>query len=318
MSPDVSPVKETISSDGSMAFEEALDKAAESFNPTPSNAEQKDNDDSISSEEVFVTSPAKKRAKLEAEVEIKDEEIKAEEDANVTMTMIAESTTTTLQAGGETITSTTVKLERAVTPPLSPPAPTVPSTPMSASSVLPMNIISPRTPQTPRSGRIYPSQQYPEDNEETAPDNESSERVHQRLIQQVGIFDKITIWNPDMELDKGDDCYVKSLTEWTKLANLVSPLSSCRAFDDYGLLAWQVAQAEFFLCFCLLLDSLLKSLLRALRKAFLQPLFVGLGIVRPMSSIHSIRVVDRLGYLQYLFISSTCICLATYEQSILR
>lgn len=233
MSPDVSPVKEAAPShDATMAFEEALDKAAETLDNTT--ADQADEgEDCESSQEVIVTSPSKKRAKLEAEAEINPkpeaEEMKMEEDGNVTLTMTAESTTTTIQAGGETITSTTVKLERAVTPPPPSSAPTVPSTPMSASSnTLPINVISPQTPRTPRS-TAFSSHQASEYDGPSADDATDNERVHQRLIQQVGSFNKITIWNPDIELDKGDDCYVRSLTEWTSLSDLVSRfLSPCR------------------------------------------------------------------------------------------
>lgn len=232
MSPDVSPAKETMfSSEATMAFEEALDIAAESLEK-----EDKDPDNSTSSEEVFVTSPAKERAKLErveAEAEeqagVQESEAKeeadadADADADTTMTLVAESTTTTLQAGGDTITSTTVKLERQVTPP--PPSSavdtTVPSTPMSASAVLPINILSPQTPRTPRASSYRLSDHQQGADEQVREGNEG-ERIHQRLISQIATFDKITIWNPDMELDKGDDCYVKSLTEWTHLAEIVS------------------------------------------------------------------------------------------------
>lgn len=171
--------------------------------------------------------PPKKRAKRGAEAkkeseaiseETADKDMKVDEanDAKVTV-LQAEATTTTLQTAGETITSTTVKLERATTPPPSSVIP--PSTPMSASAVLPIHIISPRTPRTP-GGRLFSSS----DNhvEESQIDNEQEGPIHQRIIQPVGKFDKIMIWNPDMELDRGDDCYVKALSEWTRLADLVS------------------------------------------------------------------------------------------------
>ena len=43
----------------------------------------------------------------------------------------------------------------------------------------------------------------------------------QRLLQPLSTFDNITIWNPDIELDKGDDVYVRALKEWTALSRLV-------------------------------------------------------------------------------------------------
>lgn len=225
MSPDVSPVKEAANT---AMFEEALDKAAESLERN-AKEEEKDENASSSSEEILVTSPAKKRAKLEAEAEAQvnmppsssAESRDNEEEGDATMTLASttkvEATTTTFQAAGETITTTTVKFERAVTPP-HPFSSIIPSTPMSASAVLPIHIISPRTPQTPN-GRAFSHQGAKDDDAEHS---SRTERVHQRMIQHIGTFDKITIWNPDMELDKGDDCYVKSLNEWTKLADLVS------------------------------------------------------------------------------------------------
>lgn len=245
MSPDASPVKEAPPTlEANAMFEEALDKAANLIGITTSPTDEADNgEDAEDKEAVDLVSPAKKRAKLEAGEEVLDatteegETLAKQEDtmkadpapAEGDISMTAEATSTTVQAGGETVTTTTVKLERATTPPPPSSSAIPPSTPISSADVIPINIISPRTPNTPGSNLIFtpkvqlasPSRQQYED-EEVAAANQGP--IHEKIIQPIGRFEKITIWNPDMELDRGDDCYVRALNEWTKLAELVSRL----------------------------------------------------------------------------------------------
>jgi hypothetical protein len=43
-----------------------------------------------------------------------------------------------------------------------------------------------------------------------------------RTMQATGTFDSFVLWNPDIPVDEGKDEYLRSLTEWTKLAAVVS------------------------------------------------------------------------------------------------
>ena len=43
----------------------------------------------------------------------------------------------------------------------------------------------------------------------------------QRSLIPISTFNSMTVWNPDVLLDQGDDCYVRAIKEWTALANIV-------------------------------------------------------------------------------------------------
>lgn len=51
-----------------------------------------------------------------------------------------------------------------------------------------------------------------------------------KVLQATGTFSSFVLWNPDIPADEGRDEYLRSLTEWTKLATEVScALVSCDA-----------------------------------------------------------------------------------------
>jgi hypothetical protein len=241
LSPDVSPVKEDSAPELSDMLPMSLDDIAERVSKQMKQeeaaaADNQDNDDELSAspEAPFVISPSKaKRVKLE---HVHAEEVVTissnAEEAGTTI-LKTEVDSTVLTTAEQTLSSTTVNLERATTPPPPPPSSAIdtdmpsssypqstipPSTPQSASDFLPINILSPQTPQQQQqTPRAFAYQQRGDD--QTSGENS---HIHQRIIQPVGKFEKLTIWNPDMKLDIGDDCYFKALSEWTKLADLVS------------------------------------------------------------------------------------------------
>jgi len=43
-----------------------------------------------------------------------------------------------------------------------------------------------------------------------------------RVLEPVSTFSSFTIWNPDYPLDEGKDEYLRSLTEWSKLATEIN------------------------------------------------------------------------------------------------
>lgn len=48
-----------------------------------------------------------------------------------------------------------------------------------------------------------------------------------RFMTPVGAFDSINVWHQDMPLDEGRDEYIRALDEWTRLAQVVRPRSTC-------------------------------------------------------------------------------------------
>ena len=57
--------------------------------------------------------------------------------------------------------------------------------------------------------------------EDDADAEQGEEAITERILEDVGTFEHVTIWNPDIALDKGEDVYVRALDEWTKLAEFV-------------------------------------------------------------------------------------------------
>lgn len=59
------------------------------------------------------------------------------------------------------------------------------------------------------------SRQMEKDEDDTAADGS---RVEIRRLTPVSRFSSLTVWSPDIPVDEGKDEYLRSLTEWTKLA----------------------------------------------------------------------------------------------------
>lgn len=79
------------------------------------------------------------------------------------------------------------------------------------------------SPTTPKSARtmgtpLTRTLEQAEDEEDTLEDSIQA----QKLLQPISQFDSFVVWHPDTECDAGDDVYIRSLAEWTKLASIVS------------------------------------------------------------------------------------------------
>lgn len=116
------------------------------------------------------------------------------------------------QAARETTPPASSATSNSVTLPIS-----IPSTPTASGASTPF---SPSTfnIQTPKPFSAREGPDVDEDADSTMMDSRTAERV----LVPISQFQSFTIWNPDTELDRGDDCYVKAVDEWTKLAHLVS------------------------------------------------------------------------------------------------
>lgn len=88
--------------------------------------------------------------------------------------------------------------------------PATPSTPHASSDFLPIinNIVTPK-----------PFSRSAVDGDE--PDLEAQEAITERILQNIAGFKEVTVWNPDIALDRGEDVYVRAMDEWTKLAEFV-------------------------------------------------------------------------------------------------
>jgi hypothetical protein len=59
---------------------------------------------------------------------------------------------------------------------------------------------------------------------ETADEDDAVDADHDdscveiRRLTPVSRFSSLTVWSPDIPVDEGKDEYLRSLTEWTKLA----------------------------------------------------------------------------------------------------
>lgn len=71
----------------------------------------------------------------------------------------------------------------------------------------------------PKSGKPY----IPDNDDANTNDDEVVEEDDEpiRFLQPSSSFSSMTLWNPDIPLDEGRDEYLRSLTEWTKLAAVV-------------------------------------------------------------------------------------------------
>lgn len=54
--------------------------------------------------------------------------------------------------------------------------------------------------------------------------------AQRRALRPLGTFASFVLWHPDIPVDEGKDEYIRSLTEWTKLAAEVSVLATVSAF----------------------------------------------------------------------------------------
>ena len=102
---------------------------------------------------------------------------------------------------------------RASTPP--PPLPSstpisIPSTPAGDSKPLTLNIATPKPFAAPLADDSY-----------EASGEQRAEAVTERILQPIADFKAFTVWNPDTEVDAGEDAYIRAIAEWTKLAALV-------------------------------------------------------------------------------------------------
>ncbi|KAG2754892.1 hypothetical protein P692DRAFT_20861920 [Suillus brevipes Sb2] len=62
------------------------------------------------------------------------------------------------------------------------------------------------------------SRQMETDEENAADADHDGSRVEIRRLTLVSTFSSLTVWSPDIPVDEGRDEYLRSLTEWTKLA----------------------------------------------------------------------------------------------------
>ena len=107
-------------------------------------------------------------------------------------------------------------MPRASTPPpsTSSSAPiSLPCTPAGHSKPLVLNIATPKPFAAPAV----------DDNDDGVSGGHRGEAITERLLQPIAEFKAFTVWNPDTEVDAGEDAYIRALAEWTKLAALVRP-----------------------------------------------------------------------------------------------
>ncbi len=67
-----------------------------------------------------------------------------------------------------------------------------------------------------------------------------------RSLEPVSTFSSFTLWNPDVPPDENRDEYLRSLTEWTRLAAVVRSFALARSAeetDGFGRLS-QIHQYE--------------------------------------------------------------------------
>lgn len=62
------------------------------------------------------------------------------------------------------------------------------------------------------------SRQMETDEDDAADADHDGSRVEIRRLTPVSRFSSLTVWSPDIPVDEGKDEYLRSLTEWTKLA----------------------------------------------------------------------------------------------------
>ncbi|KAG2137555.1 ribonuclease H2, subunit C [Suillus bovinus] len=62
------------------------------------------------------------------------------------------------------------------------------------------------------------SRQMETDEDDAVDANHDGSRVEIRRLTPVSRFSSFTVWSPDIPVDEGKDEYLRSLTEWTKLA----------------------------------------------------------------------------------------------------
>ena len=109
-------------------------------------------------------------------------------------------------------------------PSTSMPRETIPPPP--SSSAFPSSSM-PGTPSTPHASAQMPiiniatPKPFSRAMEDDADAEQGEEAITERILEDVGTFEHVTIWNPDIALDKGEDVYVRALDEWTKLAEFV-------------------------------------------------------------------------------------------------
>ena len=74
--------------------------------------------------------------------------------------------------------------------------------------------------QTRRGGRSLRR----EEEEDVEMSGELEESEPSRVLMPTDQFSSFVLWHPDNPVDEGKDEYLRSVTEWTKLASLVSPM----------------------------------------------------------------------------------------------
>lgn len=74
--------------------------------------------------------------------------------------------------------------------------------------------------QTKGKGRVTRtcSRQMETEEDDAADADHDDSRVEIRRLTPVSRFSSLTVWSPDIPVDEGKDEYLRSLTEWTKLA----------------------------------------------------------------------------------------------------